>query len=251
MTREWLEKYQVTFQFSSSWNHKIIVKRMWLRNILMTKAATIITTYFFLFLLRKTILSIDLRVLYWLVDDMRIPDYNGQIEGFLHVGEISYNLTKIKLSGVAIEHSNIALSNLWEFNHNDSCCVYISFQNGNASFNAYWEYSAWPALGDHGRLSLGVNNASLNFQVTISTDEKGFINFTNECTVKIIKVNLEFFHEPNMMYDSFKPSIRRKIESLLPKRLCRGLRQGLLKRIGSTIRNIQDKYIKFMPFGDA
>ena len=221
------------------------------RNNLAKKAIAVITIYFFLLLLRKTILSFDIKILHWLLNDIKFPNHEGQVKGFLNIGEIKYNLTKMKLSNVTIEHSSIDTSNLWEFTHIGTRYLNITWQNGNANFDANWAYSAWPSLADHGRLTLQIRNASLLFGVDISTNQEGFINFTSsECTVKITRLNLEFYHEPNLMYDSIKPSLKKKAEDGLPKALCKALRHGFLKRISANKQNVQQKFVNFMLSGD-
>lgn len=220
-------------------------------NNFMKKAVVIITIYFFLLLLRKTILSFDIRILHWLLNDVKFPNHEGHVKGFLNLGKIKYNLTHMKLS-VTIEHSNIDTSSLWEFTHTGTRYFNITLQNGNANFCANWAYSAWPSLADSGRLTLDINNASLQFGVDISSDQHGFINFTSsDCTVKIMRVNLEFYHKPNMLFDSIKPSLKKKAKDNLPKGLCEALRRGLLERISSSIQNVQHKFVNFILSGDV
>ena len=222
------------------------------RNHFTKKAIAVITISFCLLLLRRNIFSFDVRILHWLLNEIELSNYEGHVKGFLNLGEIQYNLTQMKLSGLNIEHSYIDTSPLWKFPHNDLRYLNITWQNGNVNFYANWAYSMWPSLTDNGSLTLQINNASLQYGVDISTNKLGFINFTlSDCTVKKARLNLELYHEPNIMYDSMKPSLRKKAEDGLPKGLCKTLHHGVLKRINSSIQNVQQKFVNFMLFGDV
>ena len=221
-------------------------------NNFIKKTITVLAIYFFLFLLRKTTLSFDIRILHWFLNDVKFSDYEGHMKGFLNLGEINYNLTEIKLTGVTIEHSNIDISNLWEFTHSDRRYLNITLENGNANFYANWAYYYTPSFADQGNLTLEIRKTSLRFGVEISHNQEGFINFTSsECIVKIMRVSLEFYQEPNIMYDSIKPTFKNQIEDSLPAGFCKSLRNGLLKRISSNIQNVQRKFGKLIFFGDA
>ena len=223
------------------------------RNNFIKKAAIVITLYFILLLIRKTILSFDVRILHWLMTDIKFADYQSRVKGgILSIGDINYNLTKMKLSSVTIERSNVDISNLWEFKRSPARYVNIAFQSGNANFYANWAYSVWPSLAHHGNLTLHINNASLVFGVKISTNQSGFINMTSsECVVKIGEVNLEFDHEPNMMFESVEHRLKNKAVTSLPERLCKALRNGLLKPVHSMIHSIQNKFVKIILLGDV
>ena len=222
------------------------------RNNFTKKTIAVITIYFLLLFLRKIIFSFDVRILHWLSNDIKFPNHKGHVKGFLNLGEIEYNFTRMKLSGLNIEHSNIDISTLWELSYGDLRYLNITWQNGNAILYANWAYSTWPALSDTGTLTLEINNASLQFRVDISTNELGFINVTSsDCTVKIERVNLELYHEPNVMYDSIKPSLKKRAEDGLPVGLCNALRNGLLKRTSSSVQNVQQKFVNFILSGDV
>ena len=240
-------RHAVCYHITSSTNSldEIII-------LIMKKAIAVFIVYFCLLLLRKTIFSFDVRILHWFLNEIELSSYEGHVQGFLNLGEIQYNLTQMKLSGLNIEHSNIDTSPLWKFPHNDLRYLNIIWQNGKAKFYANWAYSMWPSLTDNGTLVLQINNASLQFGVDISTSKLGFVNFTlSDCTVKQARLNLELYHEPNIMYDSMKPSLQKKAEDGLPKGLCKALHRGVLKRINSSIQNVQQKFVNFILFGDV
>ena len=224
---------------------------MW-SNKITTKILAVLTTYFLLILLRKTILSLDVRILRWFLRDVKFPPHTGQTKGFFSLGEIQYNLTENTLGRITVEHSNIDTSNLWELTHTGKRYLNIALHNANANFRANWAYFAWPSFGDRGRLTMDLSNASLQLTVEISTNQTGFINLTaRECIVRIMSIDLQFYHEQNMMFDSIKPSLKKKAESALPNGLCKAIRQGLLKYIRSMVQNIQHKFVNHILSGEV
>lgn len=222
------------------------------RNNFIKKTIAVFTIYVFLFLLRKTTLSFDIRILHWFFNDVEFPNHEGHMKGFLNVGEINYNLTEMRLTGVTIQHSNVDISNLWEFTYTDRRYLNITLRDGNANFYANWAYFYTPSFADQGNLTLEIHKTSLRFGVEIANNQDGFVNFTSsECVVKIMRVSLEFYHEPNIMYESIKPTLKDRVEESLPSGFCKALHNGLLKRISSNIQNVQRKFAKFIFFGDA
>lgn len=212
----------------------------------------VIAIFFFLLLLRKTILSFDVRILYWLLNDVKFPDYEGHVKGFLGLGEIDYKLTGMKLSGIRVEHSNMDISNLGELTHTGTRYFNVTFHNGNANFYANWSYTAWPSIADNGSMTLDMSNVYLQFGVEIYSNNQGLVNFTSsKCIVKIERVDLKFYHDLNLRYDSMKASIQTEAENSLPETLCGALRNGLLKHVSFSIQNAQRKFVNFTLSGDV
>lgn len=222
---------------------------MWLTSRLVVKAFTVAILSFFLVLLRKVILSVDIRMLHWFIRDLRFPDYQGQAEGFLNsgLGEIKYNITNNTLTKITTEFSEINASSLWSFPGTGPSYLNISFHNGNASFEANWSYSMWPSLGDQGELTLDLNNATLTFAVKIFTDAHGLVNFTViDCAMYIGAVDIDLKNTSGLIYDSIKSAWQTRAEESLGDGLCKALRYGVENHTSLIIRNAQLQFVAFI-----
>lgn len=204
------------------------------------KVITVVVLCSLLVILRKTILSVDIRIFHWLVHDIGFPDYQGHTKGFLNLGEITYNITQNKLHKITAEYSEIHTSSLLSLIGANSSYLNISLYNGNASFQANWSYSMWPSLKDQGELTLDINNAFLNVAVKIYTDAHGLINFTVvDCTMRIGSVDVALRNASSPIYESMASTWQKGAKESLSNRLCKSLRHGAAGNVNSIIRNAQ------------
>lgn len=200
--------------------------------------------------LRETFLSFDVRALHSLLSDSKISDYNGYFKGFFNLGEVYYNITNITLRQFNIPHSNVDLSNLWSESQNDTF-VRISFNNSEAKLTARWSYNAWPSFIDDGTLTLEMHNVFVESPARLYIDIEGFVNITSQCKATIQNIDLQFYHGPNIMFESIKPHLKNKAERSLPRTLCWAVQKRMLGNLTSRIRGIQEKFVNLFFSGDV
>lgn len=220
---------------------------MQLSKRLVTKILTVILLCSTLAFLRKTILSIDIRILRWLVQGIKFPDYQGQVNGLLNIGEITYNVTQIRLSKITMEASKTSASSLRHFTKSGPSYLNVSLYNGNVSFRANWSYSMWPSLEDQGGLTLDMNNAYLNFSMKLSYDARGLVNVTIvDCAMRISSVDIDFKNAPSLIYESVKSGLKKRAEKSLAGGLCDVLR-GVANQSNQVLRDGQLWVLAFHP----
>lgn len=215
---------------------------MVLNGRLVTKLLTVILLCTTLVFLHKTFLSTDIQILRWLVQGIKFADYQGQVDGLLNMGDITYNITHIRLSKITMEDSEMSASSLRHFPKSGPSYLNVSLYNGNVSFRANWSYSMWSSLEDQGEMTLDIDKAYLNFSVKLNlcADARGLINVTiTDCAMRISSVDIDFKNASSLIYESVKSGLKRRAEKSLAGGLCKVLRGGVANQTNRILRESQ------------
>ncbi|KAL9971785.1 hypothetical protein ACROYT_G017992 [Oculina patagonica] len=149
------------------------------------------------------------------LNDLSVPSVSGTIKTPL--GNVQYDLNKIKLSNVVIQKSNVSL--LPEHG------LHITADKASGNIGAEWQYkeSSWPHISDSGSCDLSITDLSLGMAFFVDGDlekEKGKVS-AKDCVMKIGSVHVKFKGGASWLYNLFANELASSLKDQLSDQICK------------------------------
>lgn len=149
------------------------------------------------------------------LNDLPVPSISGTIKTPL--GDVQYDLNKIKLSNVAIRKSNVSL--LPEHG------LRVTADKASGNIGAVWHYkeSSWPHISDSGSCDLSITDLSLGMAFYVDGDlekNQGKVS-AKDCVMKIGSVHVKFKGGASWLYNLFANELAASLKDQLSDQICK------------------------------
>ncbi|KAM7443920.1 hypothetical protein ABFA07_007300 [Porites harrisoni] len=148
------------------------------------------------------------------LNDLSVPNINGNIKTPL--GDVQYDLSKIKLSNVVIQKSNMSLI------PEHGLKLLADHASGNVEAAWHYKESAWPHISDSGTCVLSVKDLSLGmaFYVDGDLETKDAKVSAKDCSIKIGTLHVKFKGGASWLYNMFADGLASHLKDQLTKQIC-------------------------------
>lgn len=148
------------------------------------------------------------------LNDLSVPNVIGNIKTPL--GDVQYDLSKIKLSNVLIQKSNVSLI--------PEHGLQLVADHASGNIEAAWHYKehAWPHISDSGSCDLSIKDLSLGMAFYVDGDlEKDDAKVSaKDCKIKIGSLHVTFKGGASWLYNMFADGLASHLKDKLSNQIC-------------------------------